>query len=429
MYEVGIVGAGVGGSYLSCLLSKKGLDNIVFDFRAPHEKLCGGGVSYKTMVRFPILNGLPCPRKTVWKSTIISPKDRVVEVELEKPLTIFNRRDLDYSLLKKAIEFGAHFRKEKVQSFTLEEDHWRIFTADGGYRARVLVGADGVLSKTRMKLKAPSMRGDCFFALECFLDAQEDSVTYKFFPDLKGYLWAFPRVDSLAVGIASRYYGRETMNDMKGKLLHFIERYYPGKTERISLRGAYIPFFSAKGIQGLSICSKNWALIGDAAAFVDAIAGEGIYYAFFSADILASCITEGRLALYEQLCEKHFGKNLARASQGFDYFYQAGFIETMAALAEESQSIRKILSEMIVGNLDYVSWKSRLRRSFFKILADFMFNCDLATKKEVITNLVTLFPNYIKFYFNHKISRLFGPQLKRRSKAERLWINSPQSWG
>ena len=395
MYKVGIVGAGAGGSYLSCLLSKKGLDNIVFDFRAPHEKLCGGGVSYKTMVRFPILNELPCPRKMVWKSIMISPKDRVVEVEFEKPLTIFNRRDLDYSLLKKAIEFGAHFRKEKVQSFTLEEDHWRIFTADGDYRARVLVGADGVLSRTRRRLKVPSMRRDYFFALECFLDVQEDSVTYKFFPDLKGYLWAFPRVDSLAVGIVSKNGGRKNLEDMKERLFHFIERYYPGQTKKSSLRGAYIPFFSAKDIQNQSLCSNNWALIGDAASFVDPIGGEGIYYAIFSADILASCITERRLTLYEQLCEKHFGKNLVKASQDFEYFHQAGFIETMAALAEKSQSIRQILSEMIVGNIDYLSWRSRLRRDFFKILADFVFNSDLATKKEVITNLVKLFPNYI----------------------------------
>jgi flavin-dependent dehydrogenase len=235
------VGAGVGGSYLSYLLSKKGLDNIIFDFRAPHGKLCGGGVSYKTMVRFPILNDLPCPRKMVWKSTIISPKDRVVEVESEKPLMIFRRRDLDYSLLKKAIEFGAHFRKEKVRSFNLEEDHWRILTEDGDYRARILVGADGVLSRTRRKLNVSSMREDCFFALECFLDVQSDFVTYKFFSDLKGYLWAFPRVDSLAVGIASRYYGRENINDMKDKLLHFIERYYPGKTKKSPCEAPIFP--------------------------------------------------------------------------------------------------------------------------------------------------------------------------------------------
>jgi len=394
MYKVGIVGAGVGGSFLSYLLSKKGLNIIVFDFRVPHEKLCGGGVTYKTAVKFPILDELPCARRNVFRSNIISPKDKVVTVDFERPLKIFNRRDLDYSLLKKAIEFGAHFRKEKVQSITLEGDHWRIFTPDGDYRARILVGADGVLSRTRRELKLPSLRGDCFFALECFLDVQSDFVIYKFFPDVEGYLWAFPRVDSLAVGMVSRDRTRRRFSDTKERLFHFIDRYYPGQTGKISLRGAYIPLFSAKDIQDANICSTNWALIGDAAAFVDPISGEGIYYTMYSAEILAECIMENRVPMYQQLCQEHFGANLLKASQGFECFYQAGFIETMLALAEKSQSIHQILSEMIIGNLDYVSWKSRLKRNSFKILADFIFNADVATKKEVITNLAKLLPNY-----------------------------------
>jgi len=143
MYKVGIIGAGVGGSYLSCLLSKEWVDNIIFDFRAPHEKLCGGGVSYRAMVKFPLLNELACPRKTIWKSTFISPKDRMVKVDFEKPLTIFNRKDLDYSLLKKARESGAHFRKEKVHAFTLEGDHWRISTETGDYKTEILIGQMG----------------------------------------------------------------------------------------------------------------------------------------------------------------------------------------------------------------------------------------------------------------------------------------------
>ena len=404
MYKVGIVGAGVGGSYLSYLLSKKGVDNIVFDFRAPHEKLCGGGVSYKTVAKFPIIDELPCLRKVVWESTFISPKDRMVKVEFEKPVTIFNRRDLDHSLLKKARESGAHFRKEKVHAFTLEGDHWRISTETGDYMAEILVGADGALSRTRRKLNVPSMKGDYFFALQCFLNVQKDFVIYKFFPDLEGYLWSFPRVDSLAVGIASKYYGRKNYNDMKEKLLYFIERYYPEQTKRISLRGAYIPFFSAKDLQDVSICSKNWALIGDAASFVEPISGEGIYYAIYSAEILTRCILKNELTLFQQLCMKHFGKNLVKAGQTFDYFYQAEFLETMVTMAEKSKPIRKILSEMVAGDIDYLSWKCRFRRNFVEILVDFSFNSDFSTKKEVINNLFKLFPNYFIHYSKHKIS-------------------------
>lgn len=405
MYKVGIVGAGVGGSFLSYLLSKKGLSNIVFDFRAPHEKLCGGGVSYKAVVEFPVLDEIPCPRKEVLRATLISPKDRMVTIDFEKPLIIFNRRDLDYSLLKRAVELGTHFRKEKVQSFTLEGGHWSISTESGDYRAEILVGADGALSRTRRKLKVPSvMKRDFAFALGCFLDVQEDFVTSKFFPDLEGYLWAFPRVDSLAVGIASKDCTRKKYNDMKEGLFHFIDRYYPGHTGKISLRSAYIPFFPARGIQDIDICSANWALIGDAATFVDPISGEGIYYALYSAEILAECIIEDEIPMYQKLCERHFGQKLLKASQGFGCFYQTEFIETMIALAERSRPVGQILSEMITGNIDYLSWKRRFGRNFFKILADFIFNCDVTMKQEVIANLVKLSPDYVKSWLEHKIS-------------------------
>ena len=367
MYKVGIVGAGVGGSYLSYLLSKKGVDNIIFDFRAPHEKLCGGGVSYKTIARFPILRELHCHRKNVWKLTIISPKDRSVMIDLEKPLTIFHRRDLDYSLLKKALESGAHFRKEKVHTFTLEGDHWRISTENGEYKAEILVGADGALSRTRKSLRLPLKKRDYYFALQCFLDVEKDFVIYKFFPGLEGYLWSFPRVDSLAVGISYKDYGRKNFKVMKERLFYFIERYYPEQTKRIYLRGAYIPCFSANDVQEISICSKNWALIGDAASFVEPISGEGIYYAIYSAEILAGCILKNELTLYQQLCMKHFGKNLVKAEKISKYFYQAEFLETMVTLAEKSKAIRKILSEMVAGNIDYLRLKGGFRKAFLKL--------------------------------------------------------------
>lgn len=396
MHKVGIVGAGVGGAYLSWLLSKKGVDTIIFDFRVPHEKLCGGCVSYKTIVRFPLINELLCARNLVWKSTIISPKDRVVTIELEKPLTIFHRRDLDYSLLKMAKESGASFRKEKVQAFAREGNHWRIFTESGEYKAEILVGADGALSKTRKTLKLPPKKNEYFFALECFIDVKKDFTIIKFFPDFVGYLWAFPRVDMLGVGIVSKYYTKKIYNEMKKMLINYIEGHFPEQIKGISLRGAYIPFFSAKDVQVQDICSENWALIGDAASFVDPISGEGIYYSIYSADILASCIIENRVSLYQHLCMKHFGENLLEASQSFEYFYKAEFIETLVALAEKSQAMKKILSEMMAGDINYLTWKRRFKEEFFKILGDFIFNVGMVTKGEVITNLVTWYLRYLR---------------------------------
>ena len=44
-YNGGIIGAGVGGLYFFSVLSKQGVDAIIFDFRVPHEKLCGRGIT------------------------------------------------------------------------------------------------------------------------------------------------------------------------------------------------------------------------------------------------------------------------------------------------------------------------------------------------------------------------------------------------
>lgn len=404
MYKVGIIGAGIGGSYLSYRLSKEGVETIIFDFRAPHEKICGGALSYKTIERFPIISELPIDKKEIWKSTFISPKEEVVTIYLEKPLTILSRMGLDYSLLRMAQEAGTHFTKEKVLSFAREGSSWRIFTTSGDYNVEILVGADGALSPTRKKLNVVNKKRDAFFALEGFLNVKRDIVIFKFFTDIQGYLWAFPRSNNLAVGIVSNRYGKTNLKDIEKRLFNFIERYYPEQTQKISLKGAYIPLFCADDSKNICICDNNWALIGDAATFVDPVSGEGIYYAIYSAEILSQCIVKNELTRYQPLCMKHFGENLVRALQSLKYFYQPEFIEVMIQMAKESLSVRRIISDMMSGGLDYGNWKGALRKGMYAIMSDFIFNADLASKYEVVTNLIKFSSKYYRPFFGNKIS-------------------------
>lgn len=420
MHKVGIIGAGIGGSYLAYRLSQEGVDTIVFDFRVPHEKLCGGGITYKTIERFPLINELPIPRREIWKSVLISPQETEVVIDLENPLTIVNRRDLDYALIKKAVGYGAHLKKERVQSFAHEGNSWRIFTTAGDYKADILVGADGALSRTRRKLNVLPMKEDYFFALECFLRETTDFVIFKFFPDSNGYLWVFPRVDAVAVGIVSDHNRKPNIKDMEERLLHFLETHYPGQTTRISVHGAYIPFFCPHDRKNITIGGHNWALIGDAANFVDPISGEGMYYAIYSAEILAQCILDNEVVHYRTLCMRYFGENLAKAFQGYHYFYQAEFIESMIQMAKESPAVRQIISHMMSGTLDYVNWKERFRKEFHTIISDFVFKANRTNKREVIANLMRLLLKDYRSYFGNKMLWAFGPQLNRRSKAERL---------
>jgi geranylgeranyl reductase family protein len=362
MYKVGIVGAGVGGSYLAYLLSKKGIDTVIFDPRAPQEKLCGGGVTAKAVAGFPLLQELPCPRNEVRDIKITSPSGRIATVELKKPLAIFNRMDLDYSLLTAAREFGAHFKGERVQGFVREEHHWRISTEQGAYEAEILVGADGAASRTRKMLGVSTGKSGYFLALECFLHLTGDSAAFTFFPDLKGYVWAFPRVDQTGVGIMCRYGTGKGIDILKDMLRHYLEIHFPGHLKGVSFRSAVIPVFSADKSCDQRICSEDWALIGDAASFADPISGEGIYYALCSADILASCIAENNVAGYQHTTRECIGSILLEASRIYEYLFRDEFIDTMVGLVEKSKAMRGIVSGMMAGDIKYISCRWRFAR-------------------------------------------------------------------
>ena len=134
------------------------------------------------------------------------------------------------------------------------------------------------------------------------------------------------------------------------------------------------------------------------------MSGEGIYYAIYSAEILAQCILENDLTLYQPLCMKYFGKNLVKALQGLKYFYQTEFIEAMIQMAKESLIVRRIISDMMSGSLDYLSWKGSLRKGLYKIMSDLVFNANLASKHEVITNLFKLPPKHYRPFSGNNTS-------------------------
>jgi flavin-dependent dehydrogenase len=290
-------------------------------------------------------------------------------VELKKPLTIFNRRDLDYTLLNEARELGADVRAERVGVFSRAGNRWRISTEQGEYEAEIIIGADGAMSRTRRILGISTGKADYFLALVCFIDMTGDSATFKFFPHFKGYLWAFPRVDRTTVGIVARHDTATDIEMLKEMLRHYIEVHVPGCLEGISFRGGLIPLFSAEKLRSQRICSENWALIGDAASLVDPISGEGIYYALYSADILAFCIAENTLPRYQHLCMERIGRILEEASRSYHYLYRDEFIGTLVSLVDKSRTMGGIISEMMAGDLNYASYTWKFSRRTLGLLS------------------------------------------------------------
>jgi flavin-dependent dehydrogenase len=197
--------------------------------------------------------------------------------------------------------------------------------------------------------------------------------------ELSGYLWLFPRHDHISYGIASGYQ-ETTPARLKEKLLDYIETEDPaaareirsgdGKTSaNTNFYAAILPALDVTTWDHLKACDATnaWALVGDAAGFVDPLTGEGIYYAIKSADLLAQAMAS-RVSDYDPLWRSEFGAELRRASELSDRFYYGNFAgarltERMVQFAKRHRGVREVLRDLVAGDQGYVGLKPRLVRS------------------------------------------------------------------
>jgi flavin-dependent dehydrogenase len=160
--------------------------------------------------------------------------------------------------------------------------------------------------------------------------------------------------------------------------------------ERVSFFGAKIPTLDLASWKGLQTSGDGWALVGDAAGFADPITGEGIYYAFKSADILAEALISSRngigstgrdeysaeygraVSSYDERWHDVFGRELEHASYRLPQFYHSRFFghiftDAMIRLARHHRGVRTILVRALTGEQSYVTLKRDLLRRAYQI--------------------------------------------------------------
>jgi flavin-dependent dehydrogenase len=216
-------------------------------------------------------------------------------------------------------------------------------------------------------------------------------------------------------GVASKL-GERTSDELRSLLLRFVSDYYQDQMpepERVSFFGAKIPTLDAATWKGLKAAGDRWALIGDAAGFCDPITGEGIYYAFKSADLLADALVQGAAprpakshgariavagddsasnggspkanpewkgddsytratALYEQRWRESFGRELENASARLPRFYRGFFFgqvftDAMIRFARYHRGVRTVLGKAITGDQSYITLKRDLLKSALRV--------------------------------------------------------------
>ncbi|HET8676423.1 MAG TPA: NAD(P)/FAD-dependent oxidoreductase [Blastocatellia bacterium] len=402
--EFAIIGAGPAGSHLASRLAASGRDCLMFDPKGAWEKPCGGGVPTRAIREFAfLLENSNYPHKLIDRITMISPVGRKVSLKLDRPFAIYSRKVLNGLVLDRALEAGTEFVRAGVTGFERISGGWAITTSDGReWRARFLIGADGAASSTRRRLLGifPVRDLALAFGYNVEIDDAEDpgkpandgsngltdTVVVRFPANFTGYLWAFPRPGVMNFGVAAKL-GERTSEELRALLSGFVQDFYGGRMpdpSRVTFFGAKIPTLDLASWKDLRAVGDGWALVGDAAGFCDPITGEGIFYAFKSADLLADALLAGERAesldgnydssttRYEQLWRASFGKELEHASYRLPQFYHGHFFghvftDAVVRLARHHRGVRTVLVNALIGEQSYVTLKRDLLRRAYQV--------------------------------------------------------------
>ena len=365
--HIAVVGAGPAGAWASTLLARRGHSVTLIDSQAPWEKPCGGGMTTKALSNFGILESA-LPRNQIQQITIYFGDSGAVTVTPNEPIAVVSRRELGKYLMDEATKSGVSLHKTRVTGIENLGRGWLLSSRETSLQAGFLIGADGASSLVRRFVTRAFPPEDLCVTLGYFIPGQFlPHMKIYFVPDFEGYIWSFPRVTHTSYGLITRS-GPGWTARAKMLLTNFISADLgPEVLEHAEFYSAPVPCLSSRTWKNNQVSGERWALIGDAAGLVDPITGEGIYYAFKSAQLLVE--TFDRPDLYRSKLETEIVRELMRAARMYRRFYRGRFLgadfkKRTIQLSQRSRTLKSILGNLISGNQSYVGLKKKL---FFSI--------------------------------------------------------------
>jgi geranylgeranyl reductase family protein len=376
MLPLAIIGAGPAGAFAAEILARAGRNVLLVDEKLAWEKPCGGGITHKALLQYPFLRYSQVERNWVSGCELISPSRLRVRLALDRQVAIFSRQVLNGLLLERAREAGAEVIKDRVTGIRGAAGAWNLQTRTGHFCASYLVIAAGARNPFRAQFSLPFSAQDLMATAGYRIPGRSSEMQVRFFAGLDGYMWTFPRSDHFSAGICGKMNGVTTA-ELRRRLEADLAE------QDIEFRGA--PFYShllpsptAAFLRRARACGEGWAMIGDAAGFVDPITGEGLYYALRSADLLAHALIAGTPERYPQFLRRDFLPELETAASFAERFYKGRFagapvLDRMVQFAGRSRRFRALLCDIFAGSQGYIGLRRRAYRTLPLVLAEMTF--------------------------------------------------------
>jgi flavin-dependent dehydrogenase len=282
--------------------------------------------------------------------------------------------------LDRAAEAGCAIVQGRVTGFDAGGNRTRVEFAGSVQEfdfAVIAAGARSALlpaTDTQAGANVPPLaHEDLEITLGYYIPIESSVMKIKFVPGLQGYVWSFPRPGHLSVGVCASM-AKHSMREAREILTAFISE-EKLDTANTTLYSHLLPSPRAETLRNRVVAGANWAIIGDAAAFVDPVTGEGIYYAMRSGEVLASALVAGNAAAYPTLIHAAFRDELEQAANLSNRFYNGTFLggaitTRMIGFARHSETFRHTLADIFAGSQSYRALKTRLWRQLGVTLAE-----------------------------------------------------------
>lgn len=313
MYDICVVGAGPGGSYISHKLSKSGFSTILLEAeKLPRYKPCGGAIPEE------LVSELKLPREIIEREfdyLDLHFKDQIIH-RAGKGVVVW-RDEFDYYITEMAVNSGA-ILKDKTPCINVMKSNgiFKIKTSADTYESKFLIAADGCNSTVLSALNwkrfnsdeiALTVQYEMNMEKEKIDETLGDDIIHLFFgKDIceRGYGWIFPKEKIISVGWGSQLSLISNTTKEFNKFIRLIKKYL--KDAKIIKKVAHLVPTDVRE----RFYNDNLFIIGDAAGFVDPLSGKGIIYSILSGNIAASVIKKHFNETDPTILEKAYNKKL-----------------------------------------------------------------------------------------------------------------------
>ncbi|MFW9853544.1 MAG: NAD(P)/FAD-dependent oxidoreductase [Candidatus Thorarchaeota archaeon] len=346
--DIFVVGCGPGGAGAARTAAENGYSTLVVEKKdlsnGGRYKACGGALAWDTV------DGTHLPEDRI---------DRVIEgLELHhvdgeqytkkgKGAVVW-RSTFDLYLMELARDAGAEVKDreplvqiKRIEPFSRDngEIKYELHTKNNTYRAKYVISADGMPSRTLRLLNWPDFaKDDVILSITNEMRTSKAAINETLGTDkihlffgIKGlipvgYAWLFPKAEHITTGWGNL---RNLIKNSRTEYQKFLDLPMVKRALNGAVSDIYMAHLIPVGLRSQLYQNQVFA-VGDAGGIVDPISGKGIPYAMKSGELaiksIIECEADGDLsemgAVYVEQLERKFLKSLRAKRAARDRIFQ-----------------------------------------------------------------------------------------------------------